>query len=595
MTVVQPELSLVLDEDAATRVAIADDLGDTMFVEAGAGSGKTKSLVDRVVSLVTRAGVPMREIAAVTFTEKAAAELRDRIRRELEQVATGSPFGLAADGRERARAALDELDAAAVSTLHAFAQRLLSENPIEAGLPPRIQVLDDIGSQVAFEDRWTRFVDLLLDDPALERALLLALNANTSLATLRTIALACNANWDLVQERMGPEPDPPPLDAGAADRRPRRSVRARPLVHRRRGQARRRARGDGRLARATRARARRVRAAPAAHRRPAEVQRRGQAGKANWPSTCDVESVRAAVAEVREQTAKVAKDVTEGTVRRLAWEIAQFTLREADERRRTGQLEFHDLLVLARGVLRDPGHGWEVRRRLRARYTHLLLDEFQDTDPIQCDLAALLASDDPDARNRPWNEIAVDPGRLFVVGDPKQSIYRFRRADIAAFLRARSAFGAAPRHLTRNFRTARPVIEFVNEVFRDLIVAEPESQPEYVALVPDARRRPRRSRDRAPRGRAHTRIACAPTRSASGKRPTWPRRSAPPSPTVGRSHARTRTVTRPGSRAGWATSRSSSPRARRWGSSRTRSMPPASRTGPRRRRWSTAPARSATS
>ena len=127
MTVVQPELGFVLDEDAATRVAIVDDLGDTMFVEAGAGSGKTKSLVDRVVALVTRAGVPMREIAAVTFTEKAAAELRDRIRRELERAALS--------GDTRARAALDELDGAAVSTLHAFAQRLLSENPIEAGLP----------------------------------------------------------------------------------------------------------------------------------------------------------------------------------------------------------------------------------------------------------------------------------------------------------------------------------------------------------------------------------------------------------------------------------------------------------------------------
>ncbi len=207
--------------------------------------------------------------------------------------------------------------------------------------------------------------------------------------------------------------------------------------------------------------------------------------KENWPSPYEVETVRARVAAVRTTAEEIAQTSTEATVRRLAWEIARFTFREADERRRSGRLEFHDLLVLARAVLRDPQHGWEVRRRLRARYTRLLLDEFQDTDPIQCDLAALLASDDPEARDRRWDDIAVDPGRLFVVGDPKQSIYRFRRADIAAFLRARSAFGATPRHLTRNFRTTRQVIEFVNHVFRDLIVAEPESQPEYVALVPD--------------------------------------------------------------------------------------------------------------
>ena len=98
-----------------------------------------------------------------------------------------------------------------MSTLHAFAQRILAEHPVEAGLPPRVQVLDDIASQLAFEERWTRFVDELLDDPALERTILLALNADTTLTVLRTLALACNANWDLVAERMHEEPDPPPL------------------------------------------------------------------------------------------------------------------------------------------------------------------------------------------------------------------------------------------------------------------------------------------------------------------------------------------------------------------------------------------------
>ena len=172
-------------------------------------------------------------------------------------------------------------------------------------------------------------------------------------------------------------------------------------------------------------------------------------------------------------------------MRRLAWELAQFTLREADgATRRRASSSSTTCSCWPASMLRDPEHGWEVRQRLRARYTRLLLDEFQDTDPIQCDLAALLASGDPDARAHRWDELPVDPGRLFVVGDPKQSIYRFRRADIAAFLRARSAFGASPRHLTRNFRTARPVIDVVNTIFRELIVAEPESQPEYVALEP---------------------------------------------------------------------------------------------------------------
>jgi ATP-dependent helicase/nuclease subunit A len=482
--VVQPSLlDLEVDEDLATRAAIVEALDDTLFVEAGAGSGKTKALVDRVVALVTEREVPMREIAAVTFTEKAAAELRDRIRRELELVA-GAPSATPARA-SRAATALEELDGAAVSTLHAFARRLLSEHPIEAGLPPRIDVLDDIASQLAFDERWTRFVDDVLDDPALERPLLLALNADTTLPVLRTLALACNANWDLVAERMGPEPDPPPLAPmltpllTALDEL--RALAVHCLDP-----------DDKLLARVVDLAAwhDELLHAPDEYEQlrlltagaPKGNIRHGR--KTNWPDGCSADDVRAQIVAVRDLVGEIAARETELVVRRLAWELAQFTLREADERRRLGQLEFHDLLVLARAVLRDPVHGWDVRRRLRARYTRLLLDEFQDTDPIQCDLAALLASGDPDAREQRWDKLAVDPGRLFVVGDPKQSIYRFRRADIAAFLRARGAFGATPRRLTRNFRTARPVIEFVNQVFHELIVAEPESQPEYVALEP---------------------------------------------------------------------------------------------------------------
>ncbi len=494
MTAVQEQLGLSfpVDEDTATREAIVADLDATLFVEAGAGSGKTQSLVDRVVALVTRGGVPMREIVAVTFTEKAAAELRDRIRRELERHAiTGDPL---------AREALDELDAAAVSTLHSFAQRLLTEHPIEAGLPPRVEVLDDIASQVTFEERWTRFIDRVLDDPALERALLLALNADTGLATLRTIALACNANWDLVAERMGPEPDPPPLAAAdllvALDALGAHADACTDPDDKLLGALVELADWADRLRRAPDEYEQLRLLTEAAPKFPTSSGRKG-----NWPAPHEVGTVRGAVAAVRDLCASVAKTVTEATVRRLAWEIAQFTLREADERRRSGRLEFHDLLVLSRAVLRDPRHGWDVRRRLRARYTRLLLDEFQDTDPIQCDLAALLASADPQARDRRWDELLVDPGRLFVVGDPKQSIYRFRRADIAAFLRA-------PRRVRRGTAAPHPQLPHdpAGDRVREPRVPRPHRRRGGVTTgVRPARARARardhRSRRRAPRCR----------------------------------------------------------------------------------------------
>ena len=120
--------------DDAAREAIRTQLRDTLFVEAGAGTGKTSALVDRIVGLVRDERVPMRAIAAITFTDKAAAELRHRVRAELERHAVAD---------DACRTALEELDAAAICTLHAFAQRILTEFPIEAGLPPRIEIRDE--------------------------------------------------------------------------------------------------------------------------------------------------------------------------------------------------------------------------------------------------------------------------------------------------------------------------------------------------------------------------------------------------------------------------------------------------------------------
>jgi len=193
--------------DQIERDRISSDLGTTLFVEAGAGSGKTTALVDRVLALVIIAGVPLRSIAAITFTDKAGAELRDRVRRELETRAIGEGDD---ETKGRCRTALDELDGAAIGTLHAFAQRLLTEHPIEAGLPPRVEVLDEVSSGVAFDQRWAGFQDELLSDPTLERTLLLLLATGVKENALRALAIAFDDNWDLVEERVPDHaPEPP--------------------------------------------------------------------------------------------------------------------------------------------------------------------------------------------------------------------------------------------------------------------------------------------------------------------------------------------------------------------------------------------------
>ncbi|HTL86523.1 MAG TPA: UvrD-helicase domain-containing protein, partial [Acidimicrobiia bacterium] len=162
---------------------------------------------------------------------------------------------------------------------------------------------------------------------------------------------------------------------------------------------------------------------------------------------------------------------------------AQSTATAVEVRRAGGELEFHDLLVHTRLLLRDPTNGLRVRTRLRERYQRILIDEFQDTDPIQVELAALLGSGAPVDPNQSWQEIDVDPGRLFFVGDPKQSIYRFRRADIATFLDAARHFANdTPELLSCNFRTAPDVLSWINVVFDELIQPFPGSQPAFRAL-----------------------------------------------------------------------------------------------------------------
>src|SRR5699024_6858777 len=194
----------------------------------------------------------------------------------------------------------------------------------------------------------------------------------------------------------------------------------------------------------------------------------GGGTKKNWAAT-GIEPK-----EIRQRFKDIGAAIAEAQVgyRARATEIVLTRLSrdlnaEAEQRRRSGALEYHDLLILARRVLDDP----EAAARIRDTYRYLLLDEFQDTDPLQMEIADQIAGD--------------RPGALFSVGDPKQSIYRFRRADIATYMDARTGHDPADMvHLETNFRSTRGVLDFANEVFARLITAEDRIQADYVPLLP---------------------------------------------------------------------------------------------------------------
>jgi ATP-dependent helicase/nuclease subunit A len=449
--------------DQQVRDRIEHDLDHTLFVEAGAGSGKTTILVRRIIALVA-SGVPLRAIAAVTFTEKAAAELRDRVRVALEDAGHAE--------------ALEELDGAAIGTLHSFARRILTEHPIEAGLPPLIEVLDEVGSRVAADRRWDELQTRMLQDPKVAPVLRLGFAAGLTLEHLRTVAQHLDANWDLVDERLTstrpvgiPHLDIAPLHTRIV------------AVIGRRGECR--DPGDKLLAQLDKLDRwlAGIRGADEADLLGLlrALPGPGNGGKAaNWGGKPVVDSVKAEISAIRSGGAALRARAVDGILRCLLPPIAADTLDVARRRAASGRLRFHDLLVLARQLVRRDA---AARTHLARRYRRLLLDESQDTDPIQIELAVRIAAAETTDDAGDWRRVRVPDGVLFFVGDAKQSIYRFRRADISTYLDARGTLGE-PVSLTTNFRATTRLLGWINHVFTRLITETPGAQPAYQPLHP---------------------------------------------------------------------------------------------------------------
>lgn len=158
-------------------------------------------------------------------------------------------------------------------------------------------------------------------------------------------------------------------------------------------------------------------------------------------------------------------------------------LKWASERKRLGRAEFQDLLVWTRDLLQD---NLDVRDFYRSRYSHLLIDEAQDTDPLQAEIAMFLAEEAGESaaggsRPRVWEDVIPQRGKLFVVGDPKQSIYRFRRADIEQMKVLQEHLDGDTVQLVQNCRSQKPVVNWVNHLFA-LWMGEGSLQTEYVPL-----------------------------------------------------------------------------------------------------------------
>jgi len=472
-------------------------LDASVIVEAGAGTGKTTLLTDRILFLVLAGEKPalVEEVVALTFTEKAAGEIKVRLSERLAELSSRLSSGVlspeaaqradrtlgeletrfktpAAAVLTRARAALEDLDKAPIGTIHSFCSQLLRLYPLEARVDPGFRVDEGEGFDELFVSEWARWLDDELGERPPRRARWLEMLAAVSLEELEALAR------ELGSERFAPE------SVGAPD--PAAAAALRALAGRAAGLGQGRVKPRGGILDALAAIEKRLVATAAAAEAedpPLDIPEPPEVPNAKWPKAWEEDESAAEEYERLCLIARAASPRGEAVTRRAARLLAPFAERLRREYARRGWVSFDGLLRRARDLVRDHAR---PREELKRRFAAILVDEFQDTDPLQGELLLYL-SEAPGRSARSWREVAPAPGRLFVVGDPKQSIYRFRGADIAAyegFIGRLQAGGALSCDLTANFRSVPGVVKPVNAVFSLVMRAEAGVQPVYKGIVP---------------------------------------------------------------------------------------------------------------
>jgi ATP-dependent exoDNAse (exonuclease V) beta subunit len=480
--------------DSGAREAIRSALDDTLVVEAAAGTGKTTALVQRVLALLRSGKTTLAALVAVTFTEKAAGELKLRLRKEIE-VARRDP-ATPLDERARLEASLAELEEAHIGTIHGFCADLLRQRPVEARVDPLFEAADDDVQAKLFDDAFERwFQRSLADPPEGVRRVLRRRRAGRDASgprdVLRAAGLALvnarelNAPWrrdDSFNRNGALDVIVAQLDqlaelAPRADREDDWLAKSLTEVARFASELTRREAIRGRdydgLEEEVRGLARGLGANFWAWKGSGKLYAKG------LPRTEVLARRDAVKAALDEVVSACDADLAACLQRDLAPLVREYTLLKTI----AGKLDFIDLLVVARDLVRDNA---SVRQDLQRRFTHLLVDEFQDTDPLQAEILLLLCADDPDENNH--DHVRVVPGKLFLVGDPKQAIYRFRGADVTLYetIKRRLVLeGAQLVHLTTSFRSAPSIQAAINAAFAPLMTGSDDgAQADYVALEP---------------------------------------------------------------------------------------------------------------
>lgn len=497
----------VLNDDGARHDAISRH-DRSILVEAGAGSGKTAVMAGRIAVMLAQ-GVAPSSIAAVTFTELAASELLLRVRDFVEDLAAGhiAPElrvglreGLSAPQRDNLISASAAIDEITCSTIHGFCQRLIKPYPAEADIDPGAAVIDRNQADLNFleiVDGWLR--ERLSGDQGGVLAEMVLHNPGETVTLMHKIAEALRRSRNLVAPEVMPFADHLQVFRQATDElsafvqgsgvhEPETEVFAERfsemaaalpsiadgstpaglvglLVERPHPDL---TTGAGSFY-AYRKKGKWAAAAKQAGLSKADGDRLNDTASRLYEACCDTWTA-------------LLQAVSGQVLTTLIDEARSILARYREHKRASAQLDFDDLIYAARDLLRDHE---PVRHALAQRYSKVLVDEFQDTDPLQAEIFWRLCGD-PIDDPQDWTRFRIRPGALFLVGDPKQAIYRFRGADVGAYVQARTAFSTQAADglvsISTNFRSCASILTFVNERFEAVLSAD--GQPGFTALDP---------------------------------------------------------------------------------------------------------------
>ena len=468
--------------DHDVRERVRTDFGTTLVLEAGAGTGKTTVLVDRLVNLVLSGAATLDRVVAITFTEAAAGELKMRLRDGLEAKLAEATLEQA----DRLSRAVVDLERAHVSTIHAFASALLRERPFEAGVDPSFQVVADVAGERTFDDVWNRWIEERLT--AGDEALLRAVHLGLDIGAFRDSARSAVAERDVLGLPVTRVPFDPAsflgdLEAtlGPLKKHKKFCVDEDDGAYQSILELEERVREAKRLSGS---------ALEVFLRRLRINASRGR--QSSWQPKSACGDVKGILRELKEKH-EAWVEASDADVNAILRECVRDFLERYEEAKSAAALaDFQDLLLKARDVLATSP---AVRRYFQAKFDFILVDEFQDTDPLQAELVCLLAADEvlasapesasprpkpQDPRPLDWRSVNLAPGKLFIVGDPKQSIYRFRRADLQVYEAVKALVlrcGGDVLPLTTNFRTVPSIIGFVNERFTQVFAQPGDPEP----------------------------------------------------------------------------------------------------------------------